>query len=356
MMNQWILPIAFIVGGTLLGTIVEKTVLKQLTRNAFRQRSLGRELVYKSLDQILFLWFFLAGLLGAIATAPYIDPKIIDPGIRTTIRNGIFVLWAFSVIVILARLSGTYISIFLQRRAGTSVSLFSTIIKTAVIVLGSLTILQAVGVNVTPVIAALGIGGLAVSLAVKDTLENLMAGLSLLISKQVKTGDYIRLDSTYEGYVVDINWRNTTIRQLSNNIIFIPNSKLASSIFTNFHLPAKEISLSVGAAVGYGSDLEKVEQITLEVAKETMREVSPDFVTKEPKVRFQDFGDFCINFTVSMHVPEFVDQFTAKHLFIKKLNQRYTQDGIRVPFPTRELYVLDKQAGNGEVPSSHHAN
>jgi small-conductance mechanosensitive channel len=350
-MTQWILPIVFIVGGALLGTIVEKTVLKQFTRNAFRQGSLGRELIYKSLDQILFLWFFLAGLLGAVTTSPYIEQ-----GVRTSIRNGIFVLWAFSVIIILARLSATYISIFLQRRAGTSVSLFSNIIKTTVIVLGSLTILQAVGVNVTPVITALGIGGLAVSLAVKDTLENLIAGLSILISKQVKTGDYIRLDSTYEGYVVDINWRNTTIRQLSNNIIFIPNSKLASSIFTNFHLPVKEISLSVGAAVGYGSDLEKVEQVTIDVAKETMKEISPDFVTKEPTVRFQDFGDFCINFTVSMHVPEFIDQFKAKHLFIKKLNRRYTQDGIRVPFPTRELYVLDKQAGNGEVSSSHHAN
>lgn len=350
-MTQWILPTVYIVSGALLGTIVERIVLKQFTRNAFRQGSLGRELIYKSLDQILFLWFFLAGLLAAVITSPNIDP-----GIRLSLRNGIFVLWAFSVIVILARLSATYISMFLQRRAGTSVSLFSNIIKTTVIILGTLTILQAVGVNVTPVITALGIGGLAVSLAVKDTLENLIAGLSLLISKQVKTGDYIKLDSNYEGYVVDINWRNTSVKQISNNIIFIPNSKLASSIFTNYHLPAKEISLNVGAAVGYGSDLEQVEQVTIDVAKETMQEISPDFVTKEPTVRFQEFGDFCINFTVTMHVPEFIDQYKAKHLFIKKLNQRYAQKGIRVSFPNRELYVLDKQAGNGEVLSSHRTN
>jgi small-conductance mechanosensitive channel len=346
MMTQWILPIVYIIGGTLSGAIIEKIVRKQFARNVSKQRSSAIESIHKSLDQIIFLWFFLAGLLGA-TTAPGIDQKT-----RLSLQSLVFVLWAFSVIVILARLSAIYISVYLQRRVGISVSLFSNIIKTTVIVLGTLTILQAVGVNVTPIVTALGLGGLAVSLAVKDTLENLVAGLSLLISKQVKTGDYIKLDGSYEGYVVDINWRNTTIRQLSNNIIFIPNSKLASSIFTNYHLPAMEISLSVAAAVGYGSDLEQVERVTIDVAKETMQEISADFVTKEPTVRFQDFGDFCINFTVSMNVPEFIDQFKAKHLFIKKLNQRYAQDGIRVPFPTRELYVLDKQIGKIVAPNN----
>ncbi|WP_371681655.1 mechanosensitive ion channel family protein [Chroococcidiopsis sp. TS-821] len=144
----------------------------------------------------------------------------------------------------------------------------------------------------------MGIGGLAVALAFQDTLANIFSGLYLLISKQVKTGDYVKLETGQEGYVTDITWRNTTIKELPNSTIIVPNSKLSSAIFTNYCLPAKELSIQVHLGVSYDSDLDRVEQVTLAVAKEVMHDVLGVSNTFEPFIRFHTFGDFSIDFTV----------------------------------------------------------
>ena len=176
-------------------------------------------------------------------------------------------------------------------------------------------------------------------MALQDTLANLFSGFYLIISKQVKTGDYVKLDSGHEGYITDITWRNTTIKEFSNNVIIVPNSKLASAIFTNYHLPVKEITLTMNVGVSYDSDLEEVERITVEVAKEVMQEIAPDLIANEPYIRFHTFGDFSIDFTLYMRVSEYFDQRIGKHLFVKKLHKRYQQAGISIPFPIRDVYV-----------------
>jgi small-conductance mechanosensitive channel len=142
----------------------------------------------------------------------------------------------------------------------------------------------------------------------------------------VRTGDYLKLDDGYEGYVTDINWRNTTIKEIKNNIIVVPNSRLASAIFTNYHLPAKAINLIMDIGVGYESDLEKVEIVTVEVAKEVMAEIAPELIENEPIIRFHTFNDFSIDFKLSMRVNEYFDQRIARHLLIKKLHKRYQQE------------------------------
>ena len=132
----------------------------------------------------------------------------------------------------------------------------------------------------------MGIGGLAVALALQDTLSNLFSGLQIIASRQVRIGDYVKLNTGEEGYVTDITWRNTTIRAIPDNMIIVPNSKLASTILTNYHQPAKVMSVIVQIGVSYDSDLAKVEKITLEVAKEILREIEggiPDF---EPFIRY----------------------------------------------------------------------
>jgi small-conductance mechanosensitive channel len=205
--------------------------------------------------------------------------------------------------------------------------------------MGTLILLQTVGVQITPIITTLGISGLAVGLALKDTLENFFSGFYLIFSKQIRTGDYLKLDGGHEGYVTDITWRNTTIQELTNNIIIVPNSKLASAIFTNCHLPVKEISLTVHVGVDYESDLDYVEHVTIEVAKEVMQEVAPELVNNEPFIRYQKFGDFSIDFIVYIRVNEFFDQRIARHSFIKKLHKRYQKEGIKIPSPAYELHL-----------------
>jgi small-conductance mechanosensitive channel len=250
----------------------------------------------------------------------------------------------FSVTLALARITAGFSNIYAGKAKGTlpSTSIFTNIAKLTVFTIGILIILQSLGISITPILTALGVGGLAVALALQDTLSNLFAGLHIIVSKQVKPGDYVKLDTGEEGYVTDITWRNTTIRALPNNIIVVPNSKLASVIITNYYLPEQEMAVLVQVGVSYDSDLEKVERVTIDVAKEVMREVQGGVPGFDPFIRYHTFSDFSINFTVILRAKEFVDQYLIKHEFVKRLHRRYNEEGIEIPFPIRTIHMKDK--------------
>lgn len=205
--------------------------------------------------------------------------------------------------------------------------------------MGVLVALETVGVSIAPLVTALGVGGLAVALALQDTLANLFAGVHILASKTVQPGDYIRLSSGEEGYVVDINWRNTVVRNLSNNLVIIPNGRLARTNMTNFTQPEQQLSILVQVGVGYESDLEHVERVTLDVVDSVMADINGAVPDHEGKVRFHTFADSRINFTVILGVGEFSDQYRIKHEFIKRLHERFRAEGISIPAPTRTVQL-----------------
>ncbi|MBW4677845.1 MAG: mechanosensitive ion channel family protein [Desmonostoc geniculatum HA4340-LM1] len=332
-MMEWIPPIAFILAGLLAGIIAEKVIFKKLEIFVKNKRIAGGNIIFHSLHRMTFIWFVIGGFFWAVLSSP------LRPDIVTVLQKILTIAFLYSVTLVLARLTAGFVNLFIQRAEGVPTSLVSNLAKATVLLLGTLILLQTVGVEITPIVTTLGIGGLAVGLALQDTLANLFSGFYLIISKQVRTGDYVKLDAGQEGYVTDITWRNTTIKEVSNNVVIVPNSKLASAIFTNYHLPAKEITLTINVGVSYDSDLEQVEKVTVEVAKEVMQEIAPKLIANEPYIRFHTFGDFSIDFTLYMRVSEFFDQRIGKHIFIKKLHKRYQEAGISIPFPIREVYV-----------------
>jgi len=214
--------------------------------------------------------------------------------------------------------------------AGTSGSatIFVTIARVIVWAIGGLVLLDSLGVAITPLLTALGVGGLAVALALQDTLSNLFAGIHILASHKVQPGDFIELDNGVQGYVVDTNWRNTIIRQLPNNMLVVPNATLASSIVTNFHLPEHELSVTVAVGVAYESDLEEVERITVEVGQEVMQEVDGAVENYQTTVRFTNFGNSSVNFNVGLRAAGVATQAMITHEFIKRLHRRYQKEGI----------------------------
>lgn len=218
-------------------------------------------------------------------------------------------------------------------------SLTKGILRGFIIGLGVLIFLDLIGISITPILASLGIGSLAVALALQDTLSNFFAGIYVSIDKPVNVGDFIRLENGDEGYVTDIGWRNTRIRTLPNNVIVIPNSKLTSAIITNYYLPDKEIAVLVNLGVHYKSDLKHVEKVTAETAKEVMQKVTGGIPGFEPFIRYHTFGDSSIGFTVIMRGKEFTDQYLLKHEFIKLLHERYKKEGIEIPFPIRTIHL-----------------
>ncbi len=345
MMQQWIVPIAFILIGLLAGLIGEKVIFKKLRKFVTQQQIPGGEVIFQALHRMTFLWFSLAGFFGAIV---YSSLNINDD-LKSLLQKVITIVFLYSVTLVLARLTAGFVNLFIQRTEGVPASLISNLAKIAVLILGTLILLQTVGVEVTPIVTTLGVGGLAVGLALQDTLANLFSGFYLIISQQVRTGDYVKLDDGYEGYVTDITWRNTTIREIQNNIIIVPNSRLASAIFTNYHLPTKTITLTMDVGVSYDSDLEQVERVTVEVAKDVMQEIAPELIEIEPIIRFHTFNDSSIDFKLSMRVNEYFDQRMARHLFIKKLHKRYQQEGIQIPFPIRDVYVQNNGAETSKI-------
>jgi len=147
------------------------------------------------------------------------------------------------------------------------------------------------------------------------------------------------LESGQEGYVMQIGWRSTRVRMLPNNILIVPNTKLVSSQITNFYLPETEMAVLVQVGVSYQSDLEKVERVTIEVAKQVLQEVEGGVKEFDPFIRYHTFSDFSINFTVILRAKEYVSKYLITHEFIKRLHRRYQQEGIEIPFPIRTVYM-----------------
>lgn len=238
-----------------------------------------------------------------------------------------------------------FVSIYVQREdvPFPSTSIFRNLSKLLVFLIGIMVILQSLGISITPILTALGVGGLAAALALQPTLANLFSGLQIIAAKQLHPGDYIKLDSGEEGYVTDITWRNTTIRALPNNMIIVPNSKLASTIFTNYYQPQQETAVLIQVGVSYDSDLQKVEKATIEVGTKVMKEVEGGVPEFEPFIRYHTFDDFSINFTVILRTKEYVGNYLIKHEFIKMLHERYDKEGITIPFPIRTVYMTEEK-------------
>ena len=335
------LPLVIFLISLIAGYILSKILILAIEKTGkTHKKQLGLAIIkdIKAPFIILFMMFglYFARVFSDIpANLGYIADKIL------------LVLGIFSITWIVAGLSGRMITAYSGKfRSELPIaSLIQNVVSIVVFTTGILIIINSLGVSITPILATLGVGGLAIALALQDTLSNLFAGFHIILARQVKLGDYIKLDSGEEGYVVDINWRTTKIKMLPNNEVLVPNAKLIQVIVTNFCLPSKEMAVLVDLGVHYMSDLNKVEKVTCEVANEVMREVRggvPEFNTF---IRFHTFGDFSINFTVILRAKEFVDKYLIKHEFIKRLHVRYAKENIVIPYPIRSItYEQDGQS------------
>lgn len=326
----------------LIGFVIEKMVMSRLKRFAQKTPWKGDEIILSSLKGFVFVFFVILGVKLAIR------PHLISPQAVVNAHKIFTVLWILLVTLVLSKISVRLIKLYGESVSTGyySVSIFSNLVGVVVFLLGALVILQYLNISIAPVLGALGVGGLAVALGLQDTLSNLFSGLHILAAKQIKPGDYIRLSSGLEGFVTDINWRYSKIRALSNNVTIIPNAELSKAVVINYDLPESEMSTVVEVGVSYASDLEKVERVTIEVAREVLSEVPGGVKEFEPLIRYQKFGDFSIIFNVVLRVKSFSDQFPIKHEFIKRLHRRYREEGIEIPFPVRtvHLHLEDKNS------------
>ncbi len=219
------------------------------------------------------------------------------------------------------------------------------IVLLVVYVLGGLVVLAYLNIDITPLIAGLGIGGLAVALALQPTLTNFFAGTQIMSDRVARVGDYIELENGIRGYVVDVGWRSTRIRTPFNNMVIIPNARLAESVITNFYGPTMEMGVMVSCGISYESDLAHVEQVALEVAREVVNDVDEAVKTFEPWFGYSEFGDSNINFWLWVQANDRLGSFRITTELIKRLHARLNKEGIVINYPVRRL-VYDGNDGN----------
>lgn len=330
------------------GIALSQLIFSRLRNAVARVTDDSYPLVQRALRGIPTVWGILLGGYFAIEILP-----IPSRGLQflETLFHAIGIL---SLTIMGARLVSGVLTQKVQKAAGTfaSTSILVTTIELVVYITGSLFLLQSFGVSITPLLTALGVGGLAVALALQDTLSNLFSGINILLSKQIKISDYIKLSTGEEGTVVDMNWRNTTIKQPSDNMVVVPNQKIASAILTNYALPHAECSIVIPVGVSYDSDLEKVEKITAAVAKEVLSDTAGGIKNFEPFIRYVSFAPSSITFNVILRVKSITDQYLIQHAFIKRLHLRYRQEGIVIPFPTSTVNL--QQTIPAEKSSPNH--
>jgi small-conductance mechanosensitive channel len=213
------------------------------------------------------------------------------------------------------------------------------VIRALFAILATIIVLENLGISLTAVWTTLGVGSIAVALALQETLSNLFAGLYLLADRPVSPGDYIKLDSGQEGYVVRIGWRSTSMRTQSNNILFVPNSTMAKAIIINYSLPELRVLVSIPVHVCYGTDPGGVEKALLDVTREAAQEgLAGLLFDPPPSVCLNPgFGDSSLDFSLNLNVRRFEDQIPVQSELRKRILARFAKDGIAIPFPARTI-------------------
>jgi small-conductance mechanosensitive channel len=314
-----------------VGIAIRVFLARRLVRLATKTRGDWDDVLVLELNRRLPFWALLVGLSVSLDYWP------LQPRWSVLITRILSTLAIASVTLLVATVATRLVAVY-GPRVSPSVpvsGLTQNIVRFLVITIGVLVILNGLNVDVRPALAALGVGGLAVALALQEPLSNLFAGLFVTIAGQLRIGDYVKLESGPEGFIRDFNWRSARIQTLAGHFVIVPNSKLAQAIVSNFSLPARDTLVTLDVGVDYGSDLTKVEQIATSVATEVIRDVAGALPDVAPAVRYHTFSDLSVKFSVQVRVREVPDQGLIKHELIKRLQARLSREGIvlRPPAP-----------------------
>ena len=213
-----------------------------------------------------------------------------------------------------------------------------------VISVAAMVCLDILGINITPLVAGLGIAGLAVALALQPTLGNLFAGTYVITEDLVSVGDYVEMPDGVNGYVEDVSWRSTRLRTWTNNLVVVPNSQFSEAVITNFSKPAEPLDIVVSCGVAYESDLRRVEAVSQEVMESLRRECPGADPETEPVFRYDAFGESNIEFFMIIRARNRVAGFEVRSELIKELHSRLAAEGITINYPVRKLQLPDGMA------------
>lgn len=295
------------------------------------------DVIFETVRKPSILWFVMLGLdLGSKA----LD---VSAEIHGTIDKVILTLLMVSIFLTIMKLTVELLKLYYEKRNSSfhTTSIIQNLIKIFFVLTGLLFILQINGVSITPIITALGIGGLAVALALQDTLNNLFSGFYITLSQQIRVGDFIKLENGSEGRVKDIGWRNTTLLLLTNSMIIIPNSRLAQNIVVNYSLPENRTALKFPIGVSYEHDPDFIEKIILDLLNENLKNIPGTLTTPTPSIVLNPgFSEYALTFTLTVHIEQYSDPGPILGAVRKLIIKKFKEEKIIIPYP---IYTILNQ-------------
>jgi small-conductance mechanosensitive channel len=339
---------AYLGGALLLALFIHPILTRVAGLLTARTRTSLDDLLVAAISRPLFFLVLLQGVFLGLTSATYLDEH------QETINKTWFALAMVLLLYTLHRVSNALLLWYGQHVADRTRSqmddkllpLLRRLFGFLIYVVGGLFILANLGVQISPLLAGLGVGGLAVALALQPTLSNLFAGFYVAADGSIGTGDFIEIQDGPMGDVKDIGWRSTKIQSAQGNIIVIPNSKLADSIVTNYNSPTPEMSAVVSCGVSYEVNLARVEQVAKEVGQEVIDALPEGVIVKtfNPVVMFMKFGESNVDFIVVLRATTRGNTFAVNHELIRRLHARFAQEGIEINYPVRKII---QAGGNG---------
>lgn len=297
------------------------------------------DVVVGSLRYPSIFWAAALALEGALAVAE------VSAEFREAFGKGVGALVIFSMTLVVANISSGVLGIRLRSSSGAAAAsgIARTLVRGFVILGGISVVLHSLGVSVGPLLTALGVGGLAVALALQDTLGNLFAGIHLLLEKPFAIGHFVRIEGGDEGWVQDIGWRTTRLLTLADHTVVIPNSQIAGSKVINMNLPEPAVRVERKVGVSYSSDPANVERVLLDELQRAVRELPGTLTTPSPDVLLEGLGPYSMDYTVRFYVKQFSFERAMSHLVLTRLVVRLRAENIEIPFP----YQVVELRGSG---------
>lgn len=258
-------------------------------------------------------------------------------------RTLLTILLGVTGIVIASRLVGSLIEVYgaRARLEGAAQHATRRVVTVGIWSLGLLLVAQSQGLDVTPLLTTLGLAGLAIALAFQDTLSNLFAGVYIQSDRPLEIGHYVRLEEhNLEGYVVEVGWRTSKIRTLANNLVVIPNARLANSIVTDYNLPEPRMSLLVPVVAARGTAPGQLVRVLEDEAKLASAQIDGMLAEPAPFVRvIPGFTERGVEVTLIAQVRSFVDQYLVQDHLRRRIEARLKAEGIELGSPRRVLHI-----------------
>lgn len=306
-------------------------------------RKTGTNLDDKVIAAIKLPIRYLAIVLGFFFAARSYDLKWTIKEQEFGIGDIMFVLVALLVAYTMSRVMKTVFTWYGERDdAKISKTMFVFVRKMISVIAYTLAVLivfSQMGIQITPLLGALGVAGLAIAFGLKSTMENLFAALFLVLDKSISIGDWIQLEDGTKAYIDDISWRSVRIRTLGGNTVIVPNSVFVGQNISSYDFPEKSFYTSVVVGVSYDTELEKAEYVALQAAEKVIKDEEIEEQENNPSVRFFELADSSINFKVIVKVDSVEDEGRVKHALIKEIYKQFKEAGIEIPFPQRVVEI-----------------